>query len=43
MNFFCSSAEFDEFVSENELEGDAVKVPTDKLLEVAEATFGIDK
>ena len=42
MNFFCSSAEFDEYVTEMELDtNDVIKVDIDRALIEAKATFEV--
>ena len=42
MNFFCSSAEFDEYVTEMELDpNDVIKADIDRALIEAKATFEV--
>lgn len=42
MNFFCSSAEFDEYVTEMELDSnDVIKADIDQALIEAKATFEV--
>jgi len=42
MNFFCSGAEFDQYVTEMELEPDSViKADIERALEEAIATFEV--
>lgn len=42
MNFFCSSAEFDEYVTEMELDSnDVIKADIDRALSEAKATFEV--
>ena len=42
MNFFCSSAEFDAYVTEMELDpNDVIKADIDRALVEAKATFEV--
>ena len=42
MNFFCSSAEFDQYVTDMELDPDSViKADINKAVEEAKATFEV--
>lgn len=42
MNFFCSSAEFDAYVTERELDpNDVIKADIDRALIEAKATFEV--
>lgn len=42
MNFFCSSAEFDQYVTEMELEpGALIKADITRAVEEAKATFEV--
>ena len=42
MNFFCSSAEFDEYVTEMELDpNDVIKADIDRALIEVKATFEV--
>ncbi len=44
MNFFCSSAEFDEYVTEMELDpNDVIKADIDRALIEAKETFEVSK